>query len=135
MKDEELIVLLDKEGYVKPTRDNILAILNRISETADRGAEILIHYSGHGNRFISQNRPVDTIVPVDYETAGQITDEEMANAVTKKVGNDVRLTALMDCCHSASILMLPYLMTEDGSVGMTGVKSLVRMKSRFIKKK
>jgi len=49
----------------------------------------------------------ETIVPCDYETAGQIIDDDMYTIFASTPAG-VRLTCVMDCCHSGTGLDLPY---------------------------
>jgi metacaspase-1 len=52
---------------------------------------------------------------VDYEKAGVIVDDDIHAALVAKLPDGVRLTVIMDCCHSGSILDLPYTYGVDGN--------------------
>merc|ERR1712146_35080 len=63
----------------------------------------------------------------DYKTAGQIRDDTIFKIVVAPLQEGVRLTAVMDCCHSGTILDLPYCFSataggvteiSDGSAAM-----------------
>lgn len=56
----------------------------------------------------------ETLVPLDYETAGQIRDDDLFLTLIGKMPRDVQLTCVMDCCHSGSVLDLPYTFIADG---------------------
>ncbi|RLO12340.1 hypothetical protein DYB28_007482, partial [Aphanomyces astaci] len=89
----------DLQGENRPTRANILA----------------------GMRWLVENaRPADgkdeTICPVDYDTAGMITDDEMHSILCASLPAGVKLTAIFDCCHSGSALDLPFMYTVDGNL-------------------
>jgi hypothetical protein len=43
----------------------------------------------------------ETLVPLDYETAGQIVDDEIHDLLVKTLPKGVRLTAIMDCCRKS----------------------------------
>ena len=50
----------------------------------------------------------ETLVPVDYGSAGQIRDDDLYDNLVCAVPSGASLVALMDCCHSGSVLDLPY---------------------------
>lgn len=41
-------------------------------------------------------------VSVDFSVAGQITDDEMSSILVQSLPEGVRLTAVMDSCHSGT---------------------------------
>jgi hypothetical protein len=49
------------------------------------------------------------MIPVDYKKSGQILDDWLYDNVAKKFKSGVFCTFLYDCCHSGSILDLPYV--------------------------
>lgn len=56
------------------------------------------------------------MIPLDYETAGQIVDDDIHDLLVKSLPKGVRLTAILDCCHSGSVFDLPYTYTIDGKL-------------------
>lgn len=56
----------------------------------------------------------ETLIPVDYQRSGQILDDTLCDEVVKKMKKGVLATSLMDCCHSGTVLDLPYRFTADG---------------------
>jgi hypothetical protein len=56
----------------------------------------------------------ETILPTDYESAGQIVDDELNDLLVKPLLPGVTLHALMDCCHSGTVLDLPYRCKGSG---------------------
>jgi Caspase domain len=64
----------------------------------------------------------ETIVPVDYDSAGQIRDDDLYQSLVCALPSGAHLVALMDCCHSGSVLDLPYKYKASGSsmFGSTG---------------
>ncbi|CAB1101079.1 unnamed protein product [Ectocarpus sp. CCAP 1310/34] len=59
----------------------------------------------------------ETLVPVDYKSSGQITDDEILEELVMVLPEGVTLTVVMDCCHSGSILDLPYaLKANEGTI-------------------
>lgn len=54
-------------------------------------------------------------MPLDFQTVGMIRDDDLFETIIQKLPEGVHLICLMDCCHSGSILDLPYIFTADGS--------------------
>eukprot|EP00756_Hemistasia_phaeocysticola_P064626 Hpha_TRINITY_DN7949_c0_g1::TRINITY_DN7949_c0_g1_i1::g.146124::m.146124 len=50
----------------------------------------------------------ETLIPVDYQSRGVITDDELFDHPVAKLPAGAHLVCLMDCCHSGTILDLPY---------------------------
>ncbi|KAI7564220.1 hypothetical protein KC343_g5577, partial [Hortaea werneckii] len=82
------------------------------------------HYSGHGGQVPSDDYRTsgfdDTIVPVDYETQGQIPSGVLHQALVTKLPPDSTLFIVFDCCHSGSAVELPYVYRtdQDGNVNL-----------------
>ena len=57
----------------------------------------------------------ETLIPVDYQKAGQIRDDELFEKFIVPMQAGVTVTCLMDCCHSGTVLDLPYMFVADGS--------------------
>merc|ERR1712020_719073 len=82
---------------------------------------MFFHYSGHGSQtYDSDGDEVDgndeTICPVDYNSAGQIVDDEMNAILVQQLPRGARLTAIFDSCHSATALDLPYVYNCYGNM-------------------
>lgn len=78
------------------------------------GDSLVFHYSGHG----SQEEDIDgdeidgydeTICPLDYKTNGMIIDDEINYTIVRPLPRGVKLHAIIDACHSGTVLDLPYL--------------------------
>jgi hypothetical protein len=85
---------------------------------AQSGDSLFLHYSGHGGSIPDDDGDEadgmdETMVPVDYQSAGQIRDDDIYDHLVKKVPAGCHLTVVMDCCHSGSILDLPYTVVAD----------------------
>jgi hypothetical protein len=95
-----------------PTRANILKACQWLVQGASEGDVLFFHYSGHGAQVADKSGHEadgynETICPVDY-TTGQITDDTLWGSLVFPLPEGVRLTAIMDCCHSGTGLDLPY---------------------------
>lgn len=56
----------------------------------------------------------EVIYPVDFQQAGHIVDDEIHFRVVKPLQAGVRLTAIFDSCHSATVMDLPYVYSTKG---------------------
>lgn len=99
------------KNYV-PTGDNIFKALQWLVQGVSEGDVLFFHYSGHGAQVKDKTgMEVDgmneTILPSDYKRR-QITDDELWGNIVYPLPSGVRLTSIMDCCHSGTGLDLPY---------------------------
>lgn len=53
------------------------------------------------------------MIPVDFKHAGQIIDDDILKILVKPMRRGVNCTVLMDCCHSGTVLDLPYRFGAD----------------------
>mmetsp|Transcript_41941 Transcript_41941/g.105773 ORF Transcript_41941/g.105773 Transcript_41941/m.105773 type:complete len:203 (+) Transcript_41941:1-609(+) len=114
----DIKILMDKEGYESPTQSNIMHAMHWLVEDAESGDSLFMHYSGHGGQVPDEDGDEadgldETMVPLDYQSAGQIRDDDIFKALVAPLPAGVRLTAVMDCCHSGTILDLPYVIKAD----------------------
>ena len=76
---------------------------------------------GHGGRIRDDDYGEEedgfdeTLVPVDYASSGQIRDDDLYDNLVCAMPQGSTLVALMDCCHSATVLDLPYKYRADGT--------------------
>lgn len=74
----------------------------------------MFHYSGHGSQQRSYSGDEvdgfdETLCPLDFETQGMIVDDEINAAIVKPLPRGVKLHAIIDACHSGTVLDLPFL--------------------------
>jgi metacaspase-1 len=50
----------------------------------------------------------ETILPVDFQSAGEIIDDDIHRIVVRPLPKGVRLHAIFDSCHSGSVMDLPF---------------------------
>jgi Caspase domain len=72
---------------------------------------ICLRYS---NPTFAEDGYDETLVPLDYAQNGQIRDDDLFKALVGKFREGVYCTFVMDCCHSGSVLDLPYQFAADG---------------------
>jgi hypothetical protein len=97
----------------RPTKANIMAGLGWLVRDLRPGDSLVFHYSGHG----SQQRDVtgterdgrsETLVPLDGRYAGQISDDMINQIIVRPLPEGVKLHAIIDACHSGTMLNLPF---------------------------
>lgn len=97
-----------------PTRANIISGMRWLVEGAQPGDALFFHYSGHGGQqpdpnYMEEDGYDETILPTDFEYAGMIVDDEIFDTTCAPLQSGVKLTGVMDCCHSGTGLDLPFV--------------------------
>jgi len=103
----------DGRGGGMPTRRNIEAQLVWLAQGAVPGDVLWFSFSGHGAQQedphgYEEDGMNETILPVDFESAGMMTDDQLGDMIVKPLPEGVRLTCVMDCCHSGTGMDLPF---------------------------
>jgi len=123
-KTKDIVVLMDDGVNTDPTYDNIMAAYKQVVEDSKPGDVVYLHYSGHGGyvRDYSgdeEDGHDETLIPLDFQTKGQIRDDDLLRKLVMPMRAGVFVTSVMDCCHSGTVLDLPYTFKADGvEVGM-----------------
>lgn len=120
-REENITLLTDdatgsRHGQTMPTKQKLIAALQHLVDASRSGDSVFFHYSGHGgfleadyNSLKRKNDRYDqTLIPLDHRRAGQIRDFNLFNHFVRPMPRGVTVTCLMDCCHSGSVLDLPY---------------------------
>ncbi|KAM0787949.1 hypothetical protein ACM66B_006153 [Microbotryomycetes sp. NB124-2] len=123
-KREDMVMLLDQPNLgpmEQPTRANITRAMQWLVADAQPNDSLFFHYSGHGGQAKDldgdeEDGYDETILPVDYKTAGQMVDDEIHHYLVRPLQQGVRLTAIFDSCHSGSALDLPYIYSTKGVI-------------------
>lgn len=114
-------ILMDDGQHERPTKENIMKGFRWLVEGAERGDSLFFHYSGHGSSIPDNNGDEadgkdEALVPLDYERAGMIRDDDIFKQLVVPLKADVTLVCVLDCCHSGSILDLPFMFkAEEGA--------------------
>ncbi|KAG7339571.1 caspase domain containing protein [Nitzschia inconspicua] len=112
--ESDIIILMDDGYHTAPTRFNILDAYRSVASESKSGDAVFCHYSGHGGRVRDDDWGEETdgydetMVPVDYKNAGQIRDDDLYETLVRPMAKGVTVVSLMDCCHSETVLDLPY---------------------------
>jgi caspase domain-containing protein len=98
--------IFDRSG----TRDAILAAIDKMMSKCKKGDVAFLFYAGHGSQvYNSLSKEMDkrdeTVVPSDTwkEGVADIRDKELAKKFNEFLDKGINLTAIFDCCHSASM--------------------------------
>jgi hypothetical protein len=102
-----------------PTYSNIVAAFRKLKDAARPGAQVYIHYSGHGGRTpalpahsqrIPGKHTDEALVPTDIgnSEAQYLRDIELAYLLREMVDKGLLVTLVLDSCHSGSA-------TRDGA--------------------
>lgn len=119
-EEENIMVLMDDGEHTEPTHDNIINAYRQVVSDAEDGDAIFLHYSGHGTKLRDDDGDEadgydEALVPRDFQSNGMIRDDDLYDLLIKGMPDGVHVVSLMDCCHSGSILDLPYIFKGDGS--------------------
>ncbi|CAD6211403.1 unnamed protein product [Miscanthus lutarioriparius] len=107
----------DKDPGRVPTRANLMRALRWLVDGTSAGDSLVFHFSGHGVQKLDRDGDEadgydEALCPVDFEDTrggGVILDDEINAAIVRPLGKGVKLHAIVDTCHSGTILDLPYL--------------------------
>ncbi|XP_059633798.1 metacaspase-1-like [Cornus florida] len=114
--DASILMLTEEETdpYRIPTKQNMRMALYWLVQGCQPGDSLLFHYSGHGSRQRNHNGDEvdgydETLCPLDFETQGMIVDDEINATIVRPLPQGVKLHAIIDACHSGTVLDLPFL--------------------------
>merc|ERR1712238_254828 len=118
-EEENIVILMDDGEHTPPTASNIIDAYKRVVSEAEEGDAIFLHYSGHGTKLADDNNEEadgydEALVPRDYQSSGMIRDDDLYDILVKPLPMGVYMVSLMDCCHSGTIMDLPYIFKGDG---------------------
>ncbi|CAA7038961.1 unnamed protein product [Microthlaspi erraticum] len=118
---ESCILMLteeEKDPSRWPTKNNIKMAMHWLVLGCKAGDSLVFHFSGHGNNQIDHNGDEvdgfdETLLPVDHATSGVIVDDEINATIVRPLPYGAKLHAIVDACHSGTVLDLPYLCRMD----------------------
>ena len=114
---QNITILRDDDPvFMVPNKNNILAKFIELINIANKNSssEIFFHYSGHGTYAKDTNgdeKNDEYLCPVDFNF---ICDDDIRSLLSN-LNNNTKLLSVMDCCHSATNMDLPYLYNYIGS--------------------
>ena len=128
---ESMVMLVDDltVAQMPPTADEIVRGLSWLVEGANPGDSLFFHFSGHAGAAVDETRDEEdgmdeTLVPLDYQDAGQIIDDTIYQLLVAPLPRGVNLVCVFDCCHSGTILELPFIFsaTEENVAALQAGK-------------
>lgn len=105
----DLAEIQSTQENISPTYANIINAFTEITETAQAGDLIYIHYSGHGGRAATvypdlkgEGQNDEGIVPLDIgdHNGRYIRDVEIATLLKRMTDKGLIVTLVLDSCHS-----------------------------------
>ncbi|XP_052482073.1 metacaspase-1 isoform X2 [Gossypium raimondii] len=114
-RDENMLILTEEQPDARliPTKANIESSLKWLVKDCRSGDSLVFYYSGHGLRQPDfEGDEIDgfdeTICPVDFLKEGMIVDNDIYATIVQPLTEGVRLHAIVDACHSGTILDLEH---------------------------
>lgn len=127
---QTMVILTDDQTdpWKIPTKQNIMMAMQWLVAGAAPGDSLFVHFSGHGGSVKDKDGDEEdgydeTILPLDFKTAGHIVDDQLHAALVRPLPAGVRLTCLFDSCHSGTALDLPYVYLPTGQLQKRQPKS------------
>ncbi|KAJ1918951.1 Ca(2+)-dependent cysteine protease [Mycoemilia scoparia] len=132
-KESDMVILTDDQKNPNriPNYDNIIRAMKWLVADARMNDSFFFHYSGHGTTVKDKSGDEidgndEVICPSDFTDPrkGYILDDTMNDIMVKNLPPGVRLTAIFDCCHSATALDLPFMYDHTGKLKNDNAVSL-----------
>mmetsp|Transcript_7589 Transcript_7589/g.9926 ORF Transcript_7589/g.9926 Transcript_7589/m.9926 type:complete len:362 (+) Transcript_7589:83-1168(+) len=117
-REAEMLILKDDGKHELPTKQNIMDGFVRLTQYSQPGDVVFVSFSGHGGRVVDTSGDEDdgfdeSLIPLDFREVGQIVDDDILDIFVKRMKKGVTCTVVMDCCHSGSVMDLPYFFSAD----------------------
>src|ERR1051326_6038703 len=123
-----------------PTYENIVSAFNGLTDVAQPGDQVFIHYSGHGGRALTTDQFKDikgdwgldeVIVPMDLgNSEGRyLRDTELHLLIERLVRKRLYVTVALDSCHAGGATR-NLLDPDDAGAGVRGAGVLDTFKRR-----
>ena len=117
-REENILFMTDDhpDPWRRPTRYNMMNGFTWLMTGLKPGDSLVFHYSGHGSQQrdfsgVEADGLNETLCPLDFRYAGEIIDDELNHILVRPLTQGVKLHAIIDACHSGSVMDLPYMAT------------------------
>lgn len=110
--EDTTLLAVRSAGEEEPTYENIVRAFDDITQAAQSGEQVYIHYSGHGGRVKtiypnlkqgSSDQTDEGIVPMDIGDTPEgryIRDVEITTLLKRMTDKGLIVTLVLDCCNS-----------------------------------
>ena len=112
---QENIQILTDDGRntARPTRNNMFTYFRWLVQDVQPGDSLFFHFSGHGSQKPDHTGDErdglnETLLPCDFQSAGQIIDDEINNELVHPLPRGAYLHAIIDACHSGTAMDLEF---------------------------
>ncbi|KAK7363127.1 hypothetical protein VNO77_05257 [Canavalia gladiata] len=111
----------EQNANLIPTKHNILESLRWLVKDCQEGDSLVFYFSGHGLQQPDfKEDEIDgfdeTLCPVDFMKEGMIIDNDINSTIVWPLKKGVTLHAIVDACHSGTILDLLYLYKHESGI-------------------
>lgn len=111
----------EQNANLIPTKHNILESLRWLVKDCQAGDSLVFYFSGHGLQQPDfKEDEVDgfdeSLCPVDFLREGMIIDNEINSTIVWPLKKGVTLHAIVDACHSGTILDLLYVYKHESGI-------------------
>ncbi|KAB2047834.1 hypothetical protein ERO13_A13G067600v2 [Gossypium hirsutum] len=127
-RDENMLILTEEQPDARliPTKANIESSLKWLVKDCRSGDSLVFYYSGHGLRQPDfEDDEIDgfdeTICPVDFLKEGMIVDNDIYKTIVQPLTEGVWLHAIVDACHSGTILDLEHYYDNNDNGKITNL--------------
>ena len=117
-RNYDYILTLTEDTTILPTREHILNNLKQMLDKLQDGDTFFFHCSGHGTQQVDRNNDEidgkdEAFVSLDMK----IITDDLFQMLFQSVKKKANIFILMDCCHSGTIIDLPYsLQSPSGKI-------------------
>ncbi|KAI9450157.1 caspase domain-containing protein [Lactarius psammicola] len=137
-------ILTDDQPESLPTKANIRAAMRWLVKGAQPGDTLFFYFSGHATQVEDIDEDDsdgldECMCAMDYvcdrqslpspDTPGIIVDDDINNIMVQPLPRGCSLTAVLDCCHSGTLLDLPFIYDSHGWLKPLRNPNVVQQKS------
>ena len=119
-EEKHILVMHDEleDASSWPTLTNMKNGFRWLVEGANPGDVLFFSFSGHGTQIDADDGNEadgkdEALVPTNYRDAGCLQDNEVFDLLVTPLDSGVKLTIILDCCHSGTAVDLSFIWEMD----------------------